>query len=77
LLPITTHWLIKVDAFRLMLHTTCKPVTVNKPLTTFSICSLFDNFFIKLFQIIALGDQYISQGEKIYEAKANELIGKD
>jgi hypothetical protein len=77
LLPISTHWLIKVDVFCLMLHATCKLVTVNKPLTTFSICSLFVNFCIKLFQIIAVGDQYISQGEKIYEAKANELIGKD
>lgn len=28
-------------------------------------------------QVTALGDQYISQGEKIYEAKQTELIGKD
>lgn len=28
-------------------------------------------------QITALGDQYISQGEKIYEAKQTELIGKE
>jgi len=24
-----------------------------------------------------LGDQYISEGEKIYEAKHSELVGKD
>lgn len=28
-------------------------------------------------QITALGDQYISEGEKIFEAKHNELTGKD
>ncbi|XP_069672678.1 ribosome-recycling factor, mitochondrial isoform X5 [Periplaneta americana] len=28
-------------------------------------------------QIIALGDQYVSEGEKIYEAKHTELIGKE
>jgi hypothetical protein len=28
-------------------------------------------------QITALGDQYISEGEKIFEAKENELTGKD
>lgn len=59
----------------------CKPETVKSFLlqliTEYLHCPLLVNLFIKLFQITALGDQYISQGEKIYEAKQTELTGKD
>jgi hypothetical protein len=72
---------MKVDTFRLILLTACTPLTVISLLlqliTEDLHCPLLVNLFIKLFQITALGDQYISEGEKIYEAKQTELIGKD